>query len=149
MSGFDMFASLIGLLTGMNLELCFQTPRYFSVFCLKWHFLSPVVTYSDVCCAFPAVPVGLHFLWRHFPLSPKHTIYWFTLWGVFFPQSFFLWNNFCFRSQEHLRYKVGWSQNPGYFLSFLLLYYPQSAIEHTTFLYSPFPLIDFQIWLVQ
>lgn len=135
-----MFVPLIELLMGMNLGFSFQKSKYFSVSYLKWHFLPLVVTYSAVCYTFTHCPCQTSlFIQAFFSfLSPKHTIYGFIWWAIFFfCQSFFLWHKFCFRSQEHLWFKPAWSQNPGYLPSFSLIYYPKSTIKHTTFVHLP------------
>lgn len=89
----------------------------------------------------PIVLLVLHFLQRHFSFPKAQSIQTHFINYFFF---FLLWNNFSFRSREHLRYKIGWSQKPDYFPFFVLWYYPQSTMKHRPCLHLSFLLINFR-----
>ena len=124
----------------MNMKLSFQTLRSFPTSYSKWHFLPLVVTYySAVCYTFTHCPCASLFTKALFSFPEPHSIRMhFTIY------LFFLQNNFCFRSQEHLRSKRGWSQKLDYFPSFLLLYHPQNTRKHRTCLHLSFLFINFR-----
>lgn len=88
-------------------------------------------------------------MWAFFAFPKAHSIWIHFINYLFFLPIFFLWKNFFFRSQKHLRYKIEWSQKPDYFQSFSLLYYPQSTIKENIppFTFSAYQFsVQWKVW---
>lgn len=105
-----MFAPLIDLFIGWNLQLSFQTSQEFFVFYLKRHFLSLWVLLILMFLHFDLLSLLCFTFYTGIFFCFPQSTYRFILGAIYLP-IIFLWNYFCFRSQEHLRYKIRGPQN--------------------------------------